>query len=526
MRPFTCVAISVSCALCAGPLWAVDFQGAERIDGVLPDTFFERNVRVATDRAGNWVAVYERLNQSGSFQYDIAAIRSDDDGDTWSDPTFVNSNSGDTRDDTVPQIATDGDGKWVCVWKGDHNTMGNYGIFTAISTDNGATWSDRVELDYTSFDPFNPYVDYPHVASDGTGNWIIVWQTHQPSNPPTMGVDQPLSIAYSVSTDGANWSTKQKLNSTGPSNHTAYVASDREGTWICAWVSTGADGQDPPDIVYSRSTDDGDTWSPQTLVNDQLIMETGVRDTPRLAADGNGNWVIVWDGYYADGQRYDVYSAYSDDDGMTWSNRKLLSTIPPKSDDDVNANIATDRNGRWVVVWQRAGSANYELYKSESSDNGATWTTPTDAGLVADNNNSLHDWGPSIATDEDGHWAVLWHTEGNAQLDLWRSISGPPYPGTLTLTTPNGGEKWKLGKKGTIEWKSTGNTGGKVRLELFRFSSFVTTMKASTDNDGLFRWRVPENYSEGDGYIVRIYSKNNFNIRDRSDKEFRLKSPD
>ena len=407
-------ALALVCLLCH-PATAVDFQNAAPVESEATDTFFNKNVRVATDRSGNWVAVYEFLDQTGSFQYDIVAISSDDNGNTWSDPEFVNSNSGDNRDDTVPQIATDGSGKWVCVWKGAHNAMGNYGIFTALSSDNGATWSDRVELDYTSFDPFNPSVDKPHVASDGAGNWIIVWQTHQPAVPPIPGVDQPLSIAYSVSADGLNWSTKQKLNSNGASNHTAYVASDRDGTWICTWVSTfdfGMQGQDDPKAVFSRSINGGAAWSPQAVVNDDFDTERKIEVMPRLAADGDGNWVTVWDGYYAEGQRYDVYSAYSDDDGVTWSNKKMLSTIPPKGDDDVNADIATDRNGKWVVVWGRAGSANYELYKSESSNNGMTWTTPDDAGLVADNNNSLNDNMPSLATDEDGHWAVLWHTDG------------------------------------------------------------------------------------------------------------------
>lgn len=526
MRLYSCGFAALYSVLWSSCAWAVNFQQAKPIEGGGADTFFERNVRVATDRSGNWVAVYERLDQTASFQYDIAAIRSNEHGKTWSDPVFVNSNSGDSRDDTVPQIATDGDGKWVCVWKGAHDAMGNYGIFTSISTDNGETWSDRVELDYTYL--FNIDVNYPSVASNGAGNWVIVWHTYQPVGFPDSGGGAP-NIAYSTSTNGSAWSDKQKLNSAGPSNHSPFIMSDRAGTWICAWVSTfdrGIQGQGDPEIAFSRSTNNGQTWSPQAVINAEFDSETGPQDAPRLAADGDGNWVIVWDGYYKDGDRYDVYSAYSDDDGSTWSNKKKLSTIPPTSEDDVNPDIATDRNGKWVAVWQQAGSANYELWKSESSDNGMTWTTPYDAGLVADNNNSLNDNMPSIATDEDGKWAVLWHTDGGGQLDVWRSISGLPPPGTLTLITPNGGEKWKLGKKGTIEWNSTGNPGGKVRLELFRFNSFVTAIKESTANDGQFRWRVPEAYPEGDGYFVRIYSKNNFaTIRDRSDKGFRLKAP-
>lgn len=521
----TRIAVAIFVLVVSFPVSAVNFQGAVQLNGGVNDGTFDKNVRVATDRAGNWVAVYERLNQSAGFQYDIVAITSDDNGKTWSDPGFVNSNHGDSRDDTVPQIATDGNGNWVCVWKGAHDEMGHYGIFTALSTDTGATWSDRVELDYTSFN--NVDVNYPSVASDGAGTWIIAWQTYEPIESPAKGFSD-LHIAYSVSANGLTWSAKQVLSSDGPSNHSAHMMSDRDGTWICTWVSTfdfGIEGNDDPKTVFSRSINDGTTWSSQAVVNGDFDTERKIETSPRLAADGDGNWVIVWDGYYKEGDRYDIYSAYSDDDGATWSSKKLLSTLPPKGDDDVDADIATDRNGRWVVVWGRAGSANYELYKSESLDNGATWTTPDDAGLVADNNNTLNDNNASIATDEDGKWAVLWHSDGGGQLDIWRSISGPPYPGSLTLVTPNGGEKWKLGKRATIQWNSTGNPGGKVRLEFFSGNSFVTTIKASTDNDGEFRWRVPETYPVGKFYFVRIYSKKNFNIRDRSDKEFQLKAP-
>ena len=91
---------------------------------------------------------------------------------------LVNSNATTgTTPDRFPRLATDGAGNWVAVWESEEEP-GEYGfdndIFGARSTDNGASWSTAIPLNTSaSTDSAEDY--NPAIAANGTGNWVAVW---------------------------------------------------------------------------------------------------------------------------------------------------------------------------------------------------------------------------------------------------------------------------------------------------------------------------------------------------------------
>lgn len=62
---------------------------------------------------------------------------------------------------------------------------------------------------------------------------------------------------------------------------------------------------------------------------------------------------------------------------------------------------------------------------------------------------------------------------------------------SITLTSPNGGENWRIGTTQTIRWTSTGITG-KVKIHLSRDGggTWATTVTKGTANDGSHPWKV------------------------------------
>lgn len=69
-------------------------------------------------------------------------------------------------------------------------------------------------------------------------------------------------------------------------------------------------------------------------------------------------------------------------------------------------------------------------------------------------------------------------------------------PSTITLISPNGGEIWIAGDHKNITWTTT-NYSGNIKLEYSKdgFISDKHEIVASTENDGIFDWHVPNDPS-------------------------------
>ena len=68
--------------------------------------------------------------------------------------------------------------------------------------------------------------------------------------------------------------------------------------------------------------------------------------------------------------------------------------------------------------------------------------------------------------------------------------------GTLKVTTPNGGQKWKTGKKYAIKWVK-GNAGGTVKIQLLKSGKHYKWVSKKTKNDGKHPWKVPASVATG-----------------------------
>jgi hypothetical protein len=77
-----------------------------------------------------------------------------------------------------------------------------------------------------------------------------------------------------------------------------------------------------------------------------------------------------------------------------------------------------------------------------------------------------------------------------AHLIALKALSITINPSTLTVNSPNGGEKWALGSSQKITWSSAGITGN-VNIQLSRNGgSTWTTIISNTPNDGNQAWTV------------------------------------
>jgi len=388
--------------------------------------------QLATDGLGIWLAVWDSSAFADPFRtdFDILLARSTDDGASWAGHAELNTNAAsDAGEDAWPQIATDGRGVWVAVWRsmdslGD--TIGEDGdILVARSTDDGATWTAPAALN-TNATSDEGYDSRPQVTTDGQGTWVAVWHSLD-SLGDTIGTDWDILVARSIDS-GATWTAPAALhtNAGGDAGIDTWpqVTTDGQGTWIAVWHSTNSLGdtiRGDFDVLVARSPDDGVTWTAPAALNSNAVSDAGHDELPQVATDGLGAWVAVWDSTESLGDTigtdWDILVASSTDEGVTWTAPAALnSSAAGDSGDDNWPQVTTDGADNWMAVWESwddlGGTigTDADILVAYSSDAGVTWTAPAalNANAASD---AAEDTRPQLTTDAQGTWVAVWEYE-------------------------------------------------------------------------------------------------------------------
>lgn len=222
------------------------------------------------------------------------------------------------------------------------------------------------------------------------------------------------------------------------------LATDGNGTWIAAWSSTedigGSLGTDR-DVLVSRSTDNGVTWSIPIPVNSDATTDPGEDFWVSIVTDRSGNWLVAWVSNN-DLNDFDIRYAKSTNNGTSWSNLAVLnSNGGTDNGNDTAPNLVMSENGTLMATWQSTenlggtiGTDNDILFAT-SSDFGTTWSTPAVLNTTAATDTGA-DTNPRIATDNNGHWVAVWQSTEN----LGGTIGVDD--DILTSTSTNDGGSW------------------------------------------------------------------------------------
>jgi hypothetical protein len=325
---------------------------------------------LATDGAGTWVVVWSSDNDLGGTigsDEDILVSRSVDNGATWSAPAALNAYAAtDSTHDGRPQLLHAGTAGWVAVWESNETLGGTIGpdrdLLMAWSTDGGVTWSAPTPLNSDAASD-SLYRDdrTAHVARGAGGYWVAAWMSHDALGGGT-GSDYDIFVSRSTD-DGTTWSPPTPLN-TGAMSDIAedfwpHVSTDDAGNWVVAWNSDsdlgGTIGLDE-DILMSRSTDNGETWTVTTALNTNAATDSGTDDDPRLVFDGAGTWLAVWGSSEnlggSIGSDDDIFVSRSTDSGATWTAPVALNAnARTDTGGDGGPCLVQGASGRWLAAW-------------------------------------------------------------------------------------------------------------------------------------------------------------------------------
>jgi hypothetical protein len=442
--------------------------------------------RIATDKAGNWVAVWQTddpLGAQDNGDYRIVAATSNDDGNAWSPPFVVSgAHSQVNEQDAQPALATNGAGEWLLAWvrwvPGNVSLRGK--VMTARSTDNGHTWKPLPDV---TGGPGS----FPSVAVDKVGNWLLVYER-----------DGGVAVAH-MNTAARTWSIRSGIPVVSSAYNHVYpsIATNKAGTWHVVYAKDG--------YAYTcRSNSLGNAWSSPILLGRTIgLRGDNSGSFLTIGCDSNASVVVAGVAESVPGTALSVEDGShmwvfrSVNGGQDWTNT-FLSKLSFISGID----IATNNQGRWTVLAGK-GLMTVALV---SYDNGLTWPGRTDFTTK-----SPTYWSVStsqqmgVATNGTGKWIGLW-----CSTDTRDDMVGCDTD-ILCVTSVNNGQNWSTPVAMNANTGTAALTEFAPHLECDKNRTWVAAwgrhdthlapkqVVASVSRDGGLSWQEPVLVHEGYG---------------------------
>jgi hypothetical protein len=277
------------------------------------------------DNNGNAVAVWKQNDDTFNRIWANRYVA----GQGWGTPQVIESNPGNAG---FPRVAVNGNGNAMALWKQFHGTYHEI-------------WANRYDVVSGSWGTptlieLNPgFASFPHVGFDNSGNAIVVWYQAFGEANTTKHI---WANRYVV---GSGWGTPTRLDSNRQNGQGPSLSVNGSGNAMAVWHQW--DDQGVAISIWANRYDVGSgTWGAATLIE----TGSGAADIPDVAMDSNGNAIAVWK--QSDGT-FDSISANRYVAGQGWGTATLIETQNGAAD---NPKVATDGNGNAIAVWQQKKS--------------------------------------------------------------------------------------------------------------------------------------------------------------------------
>jgi len=344
---------------------------------------------IAINDSGNYVIAWQdgRNGNSDIYAQSYSSI------DTVLSPNFkVTDDVGDAWQ-YAPAITINSTGNYVIVWLDGRNGNGDIYAQRYSNADTALLVNFKINDDEGS-----TLQDYPSVAIDSSGNFVITWADFRYT-------DRNI-FAQRFSNDGSVLGMNFKVNDNEITERGSHfypsISMDSQGDFLIAWEDRV---NEIGDICAQRYSNIGMVIGSNFKVNDDV--GSAGQGSSSISTDNDGDFVIVW----ADGREVynDIYAQRFSSNGLE------IGTNFKVNDDDLgyaifqySPAISTHRDGNFVITWQDRRNLNYDIYAQRYSSNGNLLGVNF---LVNDDEESATQENPSIATDDDGNYVITWQDQ-------------------------------------------------------------------------------------------------------------------
>jgi hypothetical protein len=274
------------------------------------------------------------------------------------------------------------------------------------------------EFQVNTYTTDNQFV--PSVAVDMFGNFVVVWDSEgSGAHPPVRDKDGRGILGQRYDATGNAIGVEFQVNSYTTNNQIyPTVAMNAGGEFVVAWHSTGSAGTDTDgDSVHAQRYDaNGDAVGTEFQVNTYTTFR---QRFPWVSLDADGAFVVVWTSIGSSGtdsSGYSVQAQRYDSSGSAVGSEFQVNTYT--TSDQRIPSIAADADGNFVVVWHSNGSAGGDT--SLNSIHGQRYDASGSAvgsEFQVNSYTTLNQLFASVAVDTDGDFAVTWHSLGSSGSD-------------------------------------------------------------------------------------------------------------
>lgn len=308
---------------------------------------------VASDPTGKFVVVWDEYD--AYYYKGILARRYNASGGALGMPFLVNAFTTDWP--SAPRVAMDAGGNFTVVWA-DPFYNDYYGRIAGRRFDAAGVplagqfkVNSGIRCDKCAYKPFTEGYQDINIAASGAGHFMVVWREweYQGSYGDVIGrvfdnTGTPTGPDFLVNT----YTTHPQWG--------ASVTADGSGGFVVVWAAVD-DGYD--NTIRGRRFDSaGSTIGGEFQVNTVPPAHYYSVEGPSVAADGAGNFVVIWDDQYY----YSILGRAFDSSGAPVGADFRVDDNPEGYDEytwwlDVAASAAGD----FVVVWSEAGYYAYRV---------------------------------------------------------------------------------------------------------------------------------------------------------------------
>ncbi len=178
------------------------------------------------------------------------------------------------------------------------------------------------------------------------------------------------------------------------------VAVQDDGSFVVAWEAINTDGDGT--AIAARFFSDDDVGGSEIVVNTGTTFD---QEDPDVAALVDGTFVVVWDTDPPESPR-DIFGQRLDSAGQKVGDEFMISTSATGDDND--AVVAPLAGGGFLVVWELNGGppADEDLWGRRFDSNGS----PVGAPFMINEVTLSDQEDADIASDSNGNFVVVWES--------------------------------------------------------------------------------------------------------------------